>query len=180
MMGEKDLPDFELFGGDEGPSKYTPFVKAPTHTIDLQNLVDELSASVVLDFSNIHQTSFGKLLESIPIPVLLIDETCKINFVNHAWQKVSVNYQRILGRSFSSIFTRRSVAKAVNSIVEKAFMTRSPLVANARSEVEGCRIYGRVHFRSPRMAGQALIILVEDLTAEKNNLSSRRNTRRPF
>ena len=133
MMGEKDLPDFELFGGDEGPSKYTPFVKAPTHTIDLQNLVDELSASVVLDFSNIHQTSFGKLLESIPIPVLLIDETCKINFVNHAWQKVSVNYQNILGRPFSSIFTRRSVAKAVNSIVEQAFMTRQTTGSKYRS-----------------------------------------------
>ena len=112
------------------------------------------------DFSNIHQTSFGKLLESIPIPVLLIDESCKINFVNHAWQKVSVNYQRILGRSFSSIFTRRSVAKAVNSIVEKAFMTRSPLVASTVLEVEESRIYGRVHFRSLRMGGdRALIVL---------------------
>jgi two-component system, cell cycle sensor histidine kinase and response regulator CckA len=171
MMAEKDLPNFELLDGDEEPSRYTPVGRTPTHTIDLQNLVDELSASVVLDFSNIHQTSFGKLLESIPIPVLLIDETCKINFVNHAWQKVSVNYQRILGRSFSSIFTRRSVAKAVNSIVQKAFMTRSPLVASTVLEVEESRIYGRVHFRSLRMGGdRALIVLVEDLTAEKKQL----------
>jgi two-component system cell cycle sensor histidine kinase/response regulator CckA len=170
-MGEKDLPDFELFDGEEGPSRYTPVVKTPTHTIDLQNLVDELSASVVLDFSNIHQTSFGKLLQSIPIPVLLLDESCKITFVNRAWQKVSVNYQKILGRSFSSIFTRRSVAKAVNSIVEKAFMTRRPLVASTVLEVEGCRIFGRVHFRSLRMGGdKALMVLVEELTAEKKQL----------
>jgi len=170
-MGEKDLPDFELFDGDEGPSRYTPVGKTPTHTIDLQNLVDELSASVVLDFSNIHQTSFGKLLESIPIPVLLLDESCKITFVNHAWQKVSVNYRRILGRAFSSVFTRRSVAKAANSIVQKAFMTRRPLVASTVLEVEQSRIYGRVHFRSLRMGGdRALIVLVEDLTAEKKQL----------
>jgi two-component system, cell cycle sensor histidine kinase and response regulator CckA len=171
MMGEKDLPNFGLLDGDEEPSKYTPVGKTPTHTIDLQNLVDELSASVVLDFSNIHQTSFGKLLESIPIPILLIDESCKIIFVNRAWQKVSANYQRILGRPFSSIFTRRSVAKAVNSIVEKAFMTRRPLVASTVLEVEESRIYGRVHFRSLRMGGgRALIVLVEDLTAEKKQL----------
>ena len=47
-MAEKDLPNFEVFDGDEGPSRYTPVGKTPTHTIDLQNLVDELSASVVL------------------------------------------------------------------------------------------------------------------------------------
>ena len=170
-MSYRDLPNFDVFDVGEGFSSHSIIGKTPTHTIDLQNLVDELSASVVLDFSNIHQTSFGKLLESIPIPVLLIDESCKIIFVNLAWQKVSVNYQRILGRSFSSIFTRRSVAKAVNSIVEKAFMTRRPLVASTVLEVEGCRIYGRVHFRSLRMGGdKALIVLVEDLTAEKKRL----------
>src|SRR5271157_2234222 len=171
MMSDRDLPDFDDLNEYEGLPSRSPAGQTPTHTIDLQNLVDELSASVVLDFSNIHQTSFGKLLESIPIPVLLIDESCKIIFVNLAWKKVSVNYKRILGRSFSSIFTRRSVAKAVNSIVEKAFMTRRPLVASTVLEVEESRIYGRVHFRSLRMGGgRALIVLVEDLTAEKKQL----------
>jgi PAS domain-containing protein len=76
-----------------------------------------------------------------------------------------------LGRAFSSIFTRRSVAKAANSIVQKAFMTRRPLVASTVLEVEESRIYGRVHFRSLRMGGdRALIVLVEDLTAEKKQL----------
>jgi signal transduction histidine kinase/CheY-like chemotaxis protein len=171
MMSYRDLPNFDVFDVGEGFSSHSIIGKTPTHTIDLQTLVAELSASVVLDFSNIHQTSFGKLLESIPIPVLLIDESCKIIFVNLAWQKVSVNYKRILGRSFSSVFTRRSVAKAVNSIVEKAFMTRRPLVASTVLEVEESRIYGRVHFRSLRMGGdRALIVLVEDLTAEKKQL----------
>lgn len=170
-MSYRDLPNFDVFDVGEGFSSHSIIGKTPTHTIDLQTLVAELSASVVLDFSNIHQTSFGKLLESIPIPVLLIDEACKIIFVNLAWQKVSVNYKRILGRSFSSIFTRRSVAKAVNSIVEKAFMTRRPLVASTVLEVEESRIYGRVHFRSLRMGGdRALIVLVEDLTVEKKQL----------
>ena len=63
------------------------------------------------------------------------------------------------------------MAKAVNSIVEKAFMTRRPLVASTVLEVEESRIYGRVHFRSLRMGGdRALIVLVEDLTAEKKQL----------
>ncbi len=170
-MSDRDLPDFDDLNEYEGLPSRSPAGKTPTHTIDLQNLVDELSASVVLDFSNIHQTSFGKLLESIPIPVLLIDESCKIIFVNRAWQKVSANYQRILGRPFCSIFTRRSVARAVDSIVEKAFMSRRPLVASTVLEVEESRIYGRVHFRSLRMGGdRALIVLVEDLTAEKKQL----------
>ncbi len=166
-----DLPDFDVFTPEEGQRRYPVGGKTPTHTIDLQNLVDELNATVVLDFSNIRQTSFGKLLESIPIPVLLIDESCKIIFVNHAWDKVSKKFPRILGRPFSSIFTRRSVAKAVNSIVERAFLTRKPLVADTILEVEKNRIYGRVHFRSLRMGGdKALIVLVEDLTAEKKQL----------
>ena len=28
-MAEKDLPNFEIFDGDEGPSRYTPVVKTP-------------------------------------------------------------------------------------------------------------------------------------------------------
>jgi two-component system, cell cycle sensor histidine kinase and response regulator CckA len=171
MIIDSDLPDFDFYEADGRPSRFSGIGNAPTHTIDLQTLVDELSASVVLDFSNIRQTSFGKLLESIPIPVLLIDESCKIIFVNNAWQKVSLNYQIILGRPFSSIFTRRSVARAVNSVVEKAFMTRRPLVASTVLEVDESRIYGRVHFRSLKMGGdRALIVLVEDLTAEKKQL----------
>src|SRR5512144_2452030 len=104
LMAETDLPDFDNFTMEEAPRRYPWLAKAPSHTIDLQNLVDELNATVVLDFNNIHHTSFGKLLESIPIPVLLIDESCKIVFVNHAWQNVGISFQRIRHCAFSSIF----------------------------------------------------------------------------
>ncbi len=170
-MAETDPPNFDIFTEEELPSRYPQLGKLPSHSIDLQTLVNELNATVVLDFRNIHQTSFGKLLESIPIPVLLIDESCNIVFVNHAWQNISASFHRILRRPFSSIFARESEAKAINSIVEKAFLTRRPLVASTVLEVDKNRIYGRVHFRSLRMGGdRALIVLVEDLTAEKKQL----------
>ncbi len=172
-MAETDLPDFDNFNLEEIPPRYPWLYKAPSHTIDLQNLVDELNATVVLDFNNIHHTSFGKLLESIPIPVLLIDESCNIAFVNHAWQSVDAGFQTILRCPFSSIFARRTEADAIDSIVKKAFITRKPLVVRTVLEVNNSRIYGRMHFRSLKMGGdRALIVLVEDLTTEKKQLIS--------
>jgi hypothetical protein len=46
----------------------------PTQTIDLQSLLtSDVGQSGVFDLSDVGSTSFGKLLDALPVPVLLID-----------------------------------------------------------------------------------------------------------
>jgi two-component system cell cycle sensor histidine kinase/response regulator CckA len=167
VMSDKKLPSFEA---DEESSDYFD-QDISTHTIDLQTLVHEIGLFETRAFRDLSETDFGKLLQAIPAPTLLIDRSATIIFANQSWKKINESYRAIVGRPFCSIFPKRSVATAANSIVEKGFTTRKPLVANAVLEIEQTRIWGRMHFRSLRMGNErALIVLVEDLTSEKKQL----------
>lgn len=171
-MSRRDIPTSEVFDAREEPLDYSGFHDlSDTHTIDIKHLIDELDVSSDGGFREIEGTVFGKLLQSIPIPILLLDRSCTIIFANQYWERISDNYTRILHRQFSSIFPQPSVARAANSVVDRGFTTRKPLVASAVLEIERSRIWGRMHFRSLRMGNEtALIVLVEDLTSEKKQL----------
>jgi len=172
MVSRKDIPSSVILDASEETLDY-PGLRdlSDTHTIDIRHLVEELDLSSEAGFGEIEGTVFGKLLKSIPIPILLVDRSCTIIFANQYWEKISENYTSILLRPFSSIFPKPSVARAANSVVDRGFTTRKPLVASAVLEIERSRIWGRMHFRSLRMGSEtALIVLVEDLTSEKMQL----------
>ena len=154
-MSDKELPSFEA---DEESSDYFD-QDISTHTIDLQTLVHEIGFFETRAFRDLSETDFGKLLQAIPAPTLLIDRSATIIFANQSWKKINESYRAIVGRPFSSIFPKRSVATAANSIVEKGFTTRKPLVANAVLEIEQTRIWGRMHFRSLRMGNERALIV---------------------
>jgi two-component system, cell cycle sensor histidine kinase and response regulator CckA len=140
-----------------------------TETIDLDNLFGpELTASASFDFTWIEQAAFGKLLEAIPVPALLVDSLRLIVFVNRSLVKITRNYQNLKGQPFVSIFPNSAEAARAESLLDSIFVDRKPKYLEGVVTVLGTRIWGRVHLRAIRVSERRLIlVLVEDLTAEK-------------
>jgi signal transduction histidine kinase/ActR/RegA family two-component response regulator len=163
----RELPSFDSLDNEDD----VPIIKLETETIDLNVMVEELKCPEVSDFRHVPDTTFGKLLQSMPVPSLLIDQSCSIIFVNQSWERINTAYPNILGRPFSSLFPNRSVAQEANTLVENVFVSRKGILPGALLEIEKTIIWGRVHFRALRMGnGEAILALVEDLSAERRQL----------
>ncbi len=164
----RELPNFDALENEEDE---VPIAKLGTETIDLNVMIEELKSPEVCDFRHVPDTTFGKLLQSMPVPSLLIDQSCSIIFLNNSWERINAAYPKILGRPFSSLFPNRSVAQEANTLVRNVFVDRKGILPGALLEIEKAVIWGRVHFRALRMGnGEAILALVEDLSAERKQL----------
>ena len=144
-----------------------------TETIDLAALFTaNISATGSFDVgSEIWTTTFGKLLQALPIPALLIDASCCVLQANQACAKISPTYQKILGGPFSGLFPGSGVSGGVQSLLEEVFSTRKTRVAQAVLQIEDARIWARMTFRSVRITRERFILaLIEDLTSEKKEI----------
>ncbi|HTY24539.1 MAG TPA: hypothetical protein VMC85_15485, partial [Desulfomonilaceae bacterium] len=68
-----------------------------TQTISLGDLFSkDITSSGSFDIrGGIWASTFGKVLQALPIPVLLIDERRFIVVANQAWAKLNTEYERI-------------------------------------------------------------------------------------
>jgi len=153
-----------LYDDDEG-----------TESVDLSRLmVDELTSSGSFSFTGITKTWFGRLVQVLPVPALLIDESGKITFANQCWERFSSAHREILNKPFASLFPNPWVAQEAQSIAEKVFSTRRPEIYQAVLQIEENKIWGRMHFRSIRVGvTRSLLILIEDLTLERAQLAQK-------
>lgn len=150
----------------------THFDEEATQTVDLASLFTEnVSLSGSFTLSGIDQTWFGKLLQALPIPALLIDKSCRIILANQSWARICVKYENFVGKPISSIFSNPFVGKEAEALVRKVFETRQPESRQAVIEMDGGRIWGRMFLRSVRAGeSRSILMLVEDLTLEKQQL----------
>ncbi len=172
-MAVDDLPSFSD-GEDEESSRpqFLRHANVVTETIDLESLVSrDRCATASFDFKEVRATSFGKLLNALPLPAILIDQSGAIAFANQACKKINTDAQTIIGAPFSGLFPDPASARNAQSLVERVFATRKPLVAEAVLEIEKSRIWGRMNFRCLRIGGdRSVLLLLEDLTLEKKQL----------
>ncbi len=171
-MDEKALPTFEyLDDEDDSPSLIDRGLHA-TESIDLKGLVDELDGfSGSPDPSEVQASSFGRLMEALPIPALLIDASRHIVFANQACEKISLNYRNIQGGPFSSLFPNLANAQSAQQLVEQVFSTRKTQILEGVLKIEQSMIWGRAHIRSLKMGPNgSVLVLIEDLTLEKTQL----------
>jgi two-component system, cell cycle sensor histidine kinase and response regulator CckA len=165
-MRDKDRTDFQ-------PPEETPeanFERDVTETIHLNALfTKELTSSGSFDIrSGIWATTFGKVMQVLPIAALLIDDFYNIAVSNQACRKISRDHEKIHGMPFTSLFPDRSDAAEAYSIMEEVFASRKPRVLESVVEIERRRIWGRTTLRPIRIAQERLILaLIEDLTLEK-------------
>ncbi len=139
-----------------------------TETLELSGLFSRDVTSSG-SFTGIHRTWFGRLLNTLPIPVLLIDRFSNIIYANQSCAKISADYERILGKPFSRFFSDTSAAKNAESLVKKVFLTRKRETGPAELRIGAGTLWGRMYLRSIRMGKNRLVlVLVEDLTAEKS------------
>lgn len=172
-MPEKEsfLEYFAEIEDEETPSLVNRGV-LETETIDLKEMIRELETPMASPGSRgFETTSFGKLMESLPIPALLLDRSHAITFANQAWERISPEYRNIRGRQFGSLFPDSGAAGQVKSLVERVFNTRITQIIEAVVKIDGRKIWGRAHLRSLRWGPEAAILaLIEDLTLEKSQL----------
>ena len=143
-----------------------------TETVDLANLfTHDLTSSGSFNFRGVTQTWFGRLLQALPIPALLVDESLRVTFLNDACGNVSEDYMLLRGRAFSSLFPDPSAAEEANLLVQKVFVSRKSESSQAELDIGNGRVWGRIHLRPVRMGlSRSVLALVEDLTHEKEQL----------
>jgi len=142
-------------------------------TIDLGNLfTKELTASGSFDIrSGIWATTFGKVLQALPIPALLVDESYDVAIANQACARISQDCEQIQGKPFPTFFPGRSTSEKARSLLAEIFLTRRPQVVEVAMQIDKNQIWARATFRSLRITDQRLVlVLVEDLTQQKKQL----------
>ena len=140
-----------------------------TGTINLARLFEEdLTTSGSFDLRGIRATSFGRLLQALPIPVFLIDLSCKIAFANNACRKIAPRVQKFEGSQFASLFPHETGAMAAQLLLDRAVVTSQLQVTEALLEMDGNKIWGRIYLRSVRTGkDKSILLVVEDLSLEK-------------
>ena len=175
---DQEVPIEPLQNGDSlheepEPPRLSLVGREPTETIDLSTLfTTDVTDSGSFDIrGDIWATTFGKVIQALPIAALLVDRTTNINVANEAWRRITPKYSDIVGSAFADIFPSPVAAKKAASLILTVFDDRKPRVVEAVLTIEDQKIWARMTFRSIRiMQDQFVLVLVEDLTPEKEQL----------
>lgn len=143
-----------------------------TQTLDLTGL---FSKDVTLSGSYytkvFRRTQFGRLMEALPIPAILLSGSREVIFANQAWGRISPDYDRIVGHAFRELFPGASAAQALDAFAESVFARRKIESKETMLAIGDRRIWGRITLRSIRFGNDRfLLALIEDLTTEKREL----------
>jgi len=171
-MAEKEIPSFDDFGERSDSRVPTGLQRVSTESIDLDRLLlKDVTESGSFDLSDVQATSVGKLLQSLPIPAMLLDRSCSLVFANHCCGSLSGQSSKILDGPVSALIPRKEDLTRVRSSVESVLLTRQPQVTEAMLKLGKGSIWGRIHLRALRMGHERLVLmLVDDLTPERKKL----------
>jgi PAS domain S-box-containing protein len=144
--------------------------ECPTQSIDLDSLFTrDVTSSGSFDLSRLKEVSFGKLLEALPIPTLLIEPSLRIVYANEASSLIAGDCSNVVGIAFSSLFPEESERAA--SFVRKVLAERKTQIFEGLLKIDPRVSWCRVHLRSIRFQQQrSVLAIIEDLTAEKKQL----------
>jgi PAS domain-containing protein len=143
-----------------------------SQTIDLDSVFSrDVTTSGSFDFRKIKNVTFGKLLEAMPIPTLLIDGAHSIVFANQAATNMANGGTTLVGGLFSSLFPDPADSKLAVSEVNRIFTHRKHGLFEALLEIDGQPLWCRLNLRAIRFKDSRLALsLVEDLTSERKQL----------
>jgi PAS domain-containing protein len=152
-----------------------------TESIELKSLFTrDVTVSGSFDIrGGIWATTFGKVIQALPIPAFLIDEFLNVAVANQACGRFTPEYEKIQGRPFASLLGGQGAAKKAESLLRGLFSDRKPRVGEGRLRIEDAMVWGRMTFRSIRVMDERFVlVLVEDLTREKIQLNENELLRR--
>jgi len=133
---------------------------------------ENITESGSFDLRRTTLDAFGHLMDAMPMPILVIDISGRIQFVNSAFLNVSADLSGILGASFSSLFPDAATIRQAETLLENVVTQRKPQFGEGILLVGGNEIWSRMNFRSIRFGNErSILVVIEDLTTEKRELT---------
>lgn len=151
----EDLVDEEIDLVEHEPISISP--------VSLQKVfLSDLTSSGSFNLDKIGNDILNRLLEALPLPLILVDNSGAIIAMNSAGSSLA-------GKSFSSLFPFAEDVQKAAEILESVWIARSPQTAEAMVKIGTQRFWARMHLRSMRIQRQRLVlVLLEDITAQKS------------
>jgi PAS domain S-box-containing protein len=179
-----DLETFILSSSEESPSRPSAHHEPrdipgsgkesaafdATQTLYLDQLLTrDITDSGSFDIrGDIWATTFGKVLQSLPIPVSLIDLSGKIMVFNQAWLRMAPACDDLTDKPFMDLFPEGGMKKMVRETLDEVIENRAPKLVETGLVIGGKAIWARITFRSIRIVDtRAVLALFEDLTNER-------------
>lgn len=164
--GNQNPPD-----GLEGQSSLGDSFES-TETIDLSNLFTrDLSSSGSFNLGRMRGTTFGRLLNAIPIPAGLVGNDYRFTYCNEAWQRFATDPAKMEGRSLLRLFSTSPQGTNVRSTMDEVYKHRRSLVREYQIRTNKRPAWVRVCFRPLRFgAARFVLVTFEDLTLEKEKV----------
>ncbi len=141
-----------------------------TETIDLNGIFDPI-ASGSFRLTGTEAGSLGKLLDALPIPVLLIDHELRISLANKACEMPEIVKGGMNRKPFADLFPRKAHSDACKLMVEDVLTTRRTREMTTLLQLNERKMWGRLHLRSIRTGQERFVlVMIQDLTLEKKQL----------
>jgi PAS domain S-box-containing protein len=116
--------------------------------------------------------AFGRLMDAMPMPILLIDVSGRIQFVNSAFVDLSADLTGVLGGSFYSLFADSAAIRQSEKLLANVVTQRKPQFWEGILLVGGNEIWSRMNLRSMRFGSErSIMVVIQDLTTEKRELT---------
>ena len=140
-----------------------------TQTIDINTLVSErLTVSGSFDLRQERIDAFGRLLQALSIPTVLIARSHKVEFANKAFMKTFAGSEPSLGVDFSSLFSDPLNRRRAHLLIEDVYTRRQPAFTEAKLRIHESGVWVRIHLRTIRLLEDRLVLAqIENLSAEK-------------
>lgn len=124
------------------------------------------------DLTWITMASFGKLLDAVPMPILLASSSGQIRLENYALMTASGQLCSMAGKSLYALFPDSQETARAQELVAEVLNKRTARLRQGILVINDKQIWTRMHLRSIRFGSErSVLVLIEDLTAEKRELS---------
>ena len=144
----------------------------PSQTIVLDDLFPEkMQESGSFRLSESRVESFRRLLHSLPIPAMLIDQSYTMLLPNTSFETICADPHSMDGATLTSLFSRDKDRTQILDLVERVFAKRQPQVWEGSLRIDTKKLWVKMHLRPMRIGAEPFVfVLLEDLTRERKRL----------
>jgi signal transduction histidine kinase/ActR/RegA family two-component response regulator len=151
--------------------------ESPTETIDLGSLIPGAGEPQKggFDLDRLKLASFGKLMQCLSIPTIVVNGKGIIRFANEALLSLARHDLNPEGEPFDILFRTASEAKQGRNLLRRVYTGRAPGLREGTVQVGSSRIWGRMHLRTIRLGGELMVLVqIENLSAQKELLTTQK------
>ncbi len=140
-----------------------------TETIDLESMISGSSlADNGFDLDRLKLASFGKLMQCLSIPTIVVGGEGTIKFANEAFVAMSKHELDPVGEPFDILFRTATDAKNGRDLLKRVHTGRIPGVREGAAQIGSAKIWGRMHLRTIRLGSELMVLVqIENLSAQK-------------